>query len=89
MGVNRTVVADDDAENCRSCWSEALRSTLRGYLKKSGRKQGELARASNVTESMLSKVLKGKAQPNLGNFCKFQAAFLVAHGGITQARQVP
>ena len=41
---------------------------LRGYLTKSGRKQAELARASHVTESMLSKVLKGKAQPNLGEF---------------------
>ena len=61
---------------------------LRGYLAKTGRKQRELADASHVTESMLSKVLKGKAQPNLGNFRRFQAAFLVAQGGITQARQV-
>ena len=61
---------------------------LRVYLAKTGRKQAELARASSVTASMVSKVLKGKAQPNLANFCKFQAAFLVAHGGITQARQV-
>jgi transcriptional regulator with XRE-family HTH domain len=61
---------------------------LRVYLTKTGRKQAELARASSVTESMVSKVLKGKAQPNPENFCKFQAAFLVAHGGITQARQV-
>ena len=46
-----------------------------------------MARASNVSESMLSKVLKGKAKPSLDNFRKFQAAFLVAYGGITQARQ--
>ena len=61
---------------------------LRGYLKKSGRKQREMADASHVSESMLSKVLKGKAKPDVDIFCKFQAAFLVAHGGITQARQV-
>src|ERR1700674_5579275 len=61
---------------------------LRGYLAKTGRKQRALADASHVTESMLSKVLKGKAQPNPAVFCDFQAPFLVAHGGITQARQV-
>jgi HEAT repeats len=37
---------------------------------------------------MLSKVLKGKAQSNAAVFCDFQAPFLVAHGGITLARQV-
>ncbi|MCC6187649.1 MAG: helix-turn-helix transcriptional regulator [Anaerolineales bacterium] len=61
---------------------------LRTYLTKTGRKQVELARASNWSESMLSKVLKRQATPNLGVFCRFQAPFLVAHGGITHARQV-
>lgn len=61
---------------------------LRTYLTKTGRKQVELARASNWSESMLSKVLKRQATPNLGVFYRFQAPFLVAHGGITQALQV-
>ena len=61
---------------------------LRGYLTKAGRRQRELADASHVTESLLSKVLNGKAAPGLAGFCDFQAPFLVAHGGITQARQV-
>jgi hypothetical protein len=61
---------------------------LRAYLTKTGRKQVELARASNWSESMLSKVLKRQATPNLGVFYRFQAPFLVAHGGITHARQV-
>jgi hypothetical protein len=61
---------------------------LRAYLTKTIRKQVELARASNWSESMLSKVLKQQATPNLAVFYRFQAPFLVAHGGLTHARQV-
>jgi len=61
---------------------------LEVYLTKSGRKRVELARACHWDASMVSKLLKLQARPNLAAFHKFMAPFLVAHGGITHARQV-
>ena len=86
--MRQTAVLTKMADIVESVGAERFVQLLRGYLKKTGRKQRELADASHVSQSMLSKVLKGKAKPEVGNFRKFQAAFLVAHGGITQARQV-
>ncbi len=61
---------------------------LEAYLTKSGRKRVELARACHWDASMVSKLLKLQARPNLAAFHKFMAPFLVAHGGIAHARQV-
>lgn len=61
---------------------------LETYLSKSGRKQKELAKACQWDQSMITKILKLQARPNLSIFHKFMAPFLVAHGGITHAHQV-
>ncbi len=61
---------------------------LDACLTKSGRKRVELARACHWDASMVTKVLNLQARPNLAVFYQFMAPFLVAHGGITHARQV-
>src|SRR3990172_13198349 len=61
---------------------------LGAYLTKSGRKQVELARACHWDASMITKLLKRQAKPNLAAFHQFMAPFLVAYAGITHAGQV-
>lgn len=61
---------------------------LESYLTKSGRKRVELARACHWDASMVTKILRLQARPNLAVFIQFMAPFLVANGGITHARQV-
>jgi len=61
---------------------------LEACLTKSGRKRMELARACHWDASLVTKILHRQARANLGVFTQFMAPFLVAYGGITQARQV-